>query len=512
VSDSPNLQNIDTLIYVLNGASRELTNVIRSVAKVLNLDQDVELLISLRYFTEPHIEGAIEGKSRRVVCGYYNPEKKQLALSYLCLIDGKKLNFDRLFETIAHELIHHCQYTCATSSCREICEVSISIDKGREINEMLPYELRPHEIEAYEKQDVLADEIRRILGDEIKTLVQKLDVTLRPPLHLIQQHFSRDMCLSFSPLLCRNIMEALINRFVDKNKVRDKLIQISNYYKDRRIVDEIKRMISDVEALIESHVSHSLDSFKRLYKEEVFIDSIFLTSSACINNNESKFTGVITTNSDFVLILTLNMESPLATMKLKPLERISILEFFEKFKYDSPSRAELQQVYMNSRTNDLSIHLRKVSCSKLLRSIAKHVCNTKRGVSKDLKGLTGLIQLLNAGKDTVIEQIKLNSLNVELIKIRTKTTEDSTLEALICNNKITIKGRELNTLEILKAIINAETADKNVAEVLNEYFIDDLNNYAEEKARAKLELEELGIILEELKTKIINEFKVETNN
>jgi hypothetical protein len=499
MSESLNLQNIDTLIHVLNEVSRELTNVIKSVNKTLNLDQDVELLISLRYFTEPRIEGAIEGESRRVICGYYNPEVKQIVLSYLCLIDGEELNFNRLFETIAHELIHHCQYTCATSSCREICEVSISIDKCHEIKEMLPYGLRPHEIEAYKKQDALADVIRRILGDEIKTLVQKLDATLRPPLHLIQQHLSRNLCLSFSPLFCRNSVETLINRFVDKNKVRDKLVQISNYYKDQRIVDEIKRMISDVEALIESYVSHFLDSFKRLYKEGVFIDSIFLTSSTCIGNNESKFTGVITTNSDFVLILTLNIESPLATIKLKPLERVSILEFFEKFKYVPPSSIGLQQVYMNSRINDLSMHLRKVSCSKLLRSIAKHLCDAKKGISKDLKGLIGLIQLLNAGEDTVVEQIKLNSLNVELIRIRTKTAKDSTLEALLCNNRITIKGRELDMLEVLKAIINAEATDKNVAEALNEHFVDDLNNYAEEKARAKLVLEELSRILKELK-------------
>jgi hypothetical protein len=499
MSGSPNSRNIDTLIHVLNEVSRELTNVIKSVNKTLNLDQDVELLISLRYFTEPHIEGAMEGESRGVICGYYNPEVKQIVLSYLCLIDDKELNFNRLFGTIAHELIHHCQYTCTTSSCREICRVNISIEEGYRIKEVLPYGLRPHEIEAYDKQDALADEIRRILGDEIKTLIQKLDVTLRPPLHLIHQHLSRNLCLSFSPLLCGNIMEALINMFVDKNKVRDKLIQTSNYYKDQRIADEIKRMISNVEALIGSYVSHSLDSFKRLYKEDAFIDSIFLTSSTCINNNESKLTGVITTNSDYVLILTLNMESPLATIALKPLERISVLEFFEKFKYDLPSRAGLQQVYMNSRTNDLSMHLRKVSCSEVLRSIAKHVCNTKRRISKDLKELVGLLQLLNAGKDTIVEQIKLNSLNVELIRIRIKITEDSTLEVLLCNNRITIKGRELDMLEVLRAIINAETADKNVAEVLNGYFVDDLNNYAEEKARAKLELEELSKILKELK-------------
>jgi hypothetical protein len=490
-----NLQNILTLIYVLKEASKELTNLINSIAEILNLDPSLELVISLRNFIEPQVEDASEGESRERICGYYNPEKKQIVLSYPCLINGAELDLDRLFRTIAHELVHHCQYTCTTNSCREICRVNISIEEGYRIKEVLPYGLRPHEIEAYEKQDILADEIRRVLRDRIKALVQKLDVTLRPPLHLVQQHLSRNLCLSFSPPLCRNIMEALINRFVDRNKVRDRLIQILNYYKDQRIVDEIKCMISNVEDLIESYVSHSLDSFKRLYKEYVFIDSIFLTSSTCINNNETKLTGVIITNSDFVLISNLNMESPLATIGLKPLERVSILEFFEKFKYVPPSSIGLQQIYMNSRTNDLSIRLSEVSCDNVLRSIAKHLRDAKREISKDLKGLIGLIQLLNAGKDTVVEQIKLNSLNVELIRIRTKTAEDSTLEALLFNNRITIKERELDMLEVLRAIINADTTDKNVAEVLNGYFVDDLSNYAGVKAIAKLVLGEPSRLL-----------------
>ena len=181
MSESLNLQNIDTLIHVLNEVSRELTNVIKSVNKTLNLDQDVELLISLRYFTEPCIEGAIEGESRRVICGYYNPEVKQIVLSYLCLIDGEELNFNRLFETIAHELIHHCQYTCATSSCREICEVSISIDKCHEIKEMLPYGLRPHEIEAYKKTGRLSRCNQAYIGGRDKNACPKTRCNTKTP-------------------------------------------------------------------------------------------------------------------------------------------------------------------------------------------------------------------------------------------------------------------------------------------------------------------------------------------
>jgi isocitrate dehydrogenase kinase/phosphatase len=102
---------------------------------------------------------------------------------------------------------------------------------------------------------------------------------------------------------------------------------------------------------------------------------------------------------------------------------------------------------------------------------------------------------------------------MELIRIRIKTAENSTLEALLCNNRITIKDRELDMLEVLKAIINAEITDKNIAEALNEYFVDDLNNYVEEKAREKLlkELISRIPIPRGLKIEIVNEFKVETN-
>jgi hypothetical protein len=113
--DSFNLQNTLTLIYVLKEASKELTNLINSIAEILNLDPSLELVISLRNFIEPQVEGTSEGESRERICGYYDPEKKQIVLSYPCLINGAELDLDRLFRTIAHELVHHCQYTCTTN-------------------------------------------------------------------------------------------------------------------------------------------------------------------------------------------------------------------------------------------------------------------------------------------------------------------------------------------------------------------------------------------------------------
>jgi len=48
------------------------------------------------------------------------------------------------------------------------------------------------------------------------------------------------------------------------------------------------------------------------------IDFTFFTSSRCIDS-ESRLIVIITTNRDIVLVLTLNVESPLATIELKPL-------------------------------------------------------------------------------------------------------------------------------------------------------------------------------------------------
>jgi hypothetical protein len=72
-----NLQNTLTLIYVLKEASKELTNLINSIAEILNLDPSLELVISLRNFIEPQVEDASEGEPRERICGYYNPEKSR---------------------------------------------------------------------------------------------------------------------------------------------------------------------------------------------------------------------------------------------------------------------------------------------------------------------------------------------------------------------------------------------------------------------------------------------------
>jgi hypothetical protein len=108
-----------------------LTNLLREVTKTFNPDSDVELIVSLEDLREAQVENPKDdysGKGREV-CGYYDSSRKWIVLFYPCLIGDRGLDFDRLFEIIMHELIHHRQYTCTGSTCREVCEIGLSIDE-----------------------------------------------------------------------------------------------------------------------------------------------------------------------------------------------------------------------------------------------------------------------------------------------------------------------------------------------------------------------------------------------
>jgi len=63
--------------------------------------------------------------------------------------------------TLAHELIHHCQFACHTNVCRSICEYWLNPEEADEIDLQVPYNLRPYEIEAYGKDKSLCDKINR---------------------------------------------------------------------------------------------------------------------------------------------------------------------------------------------------------------------------------------------------------------------------------------------------------------------------------------------------------------
>ena len=82
------------------------------------------------------------------------------------------INKDTLAETLAHELVHHCQFTCRAGTCKEICTISLNPEDAEEIREILPYDERPYEVEAYSKDEALANRIKSVAG--FKEIVSRI--------------------------------------------------------------------------------------------------------------------------------------------------------------------------------------------------------------------------------------------------------------------------------------------------------------------------------------------------
>ncbi len=87
------------------------------------------------------------------IYAWYDPEKRAIFI-YTDLPE------EMFCISLAHELIHHCQYTCHSEKCKNIREYWLNIDEAREIDESIPYNLRPHEIEAYTKDEEFCRRIK----------------------------------------------------------------------------------------------------------------------------------------------------------------------------------------------------------------------------------------------------------------------------------------------------------------------------------------------------------------
>jgi hypothetical protein len=132
-------------------------------------------LISLELFEERDKEGVSKDKGVKVIiCGYYDPNKRLIVISLPCVI-----NKGTLAETLAHELVHHCQFTCRTGACKEICVISLNPKEAEEIREMLPYSIRPYEVEAYNNEERVVWRIRNLEEfEDLEELIKRLYNTL----------------------------------------------------------------------------------------------------------------------------------------------------------------------------------------------------------------------------------------------------------------------------------------------------------------------------------------------
>ena len=184
------------VLKTLRELSRCLTSFTRDVCGNLNLDENLRVIPSLRMFVEHEIKGFTKADFRAevktivdecvekemIICGYYDPKRKVIVLSIPCILNkGNEIN--KFCNTLAHELIHHCQFTCHSSSCKDICKYWLNPDEGKEIDETIPYNLRPHEIEAYTKDEEFCKKIKEMKGfneiiDKIKDTEAKVNEVL----------------------------------------------------------------------------------------------------------------------------------------------------------------------------------------------------------------------------------------------------------------------------------------------------------------------------------------------
>ena len=79
--------------------------------------------------------------------------------------------------------------------------------------------------------------------------------------------------------------------------------------------------------------------------------------------------------------------------------------------------------------------------------------------------------MLGTEKGIEVEHIELRGLDKELIRIKTEAEKDVVKEILICNNKIALNDKELHITDAIKAITSLNTENKEISEILKQYFV-----------------------------------------
>jgi hypothetical protein len=261
----------------LEEVSSKLTEFVRRVCERLGLDPYVAVLASYRRFYEEDFELLREEWPRehtREVCGYYDPKRKLIVISVPSLMEGGGLA-ERLARTLAHELVHHCQFTGGG-----LCEAHLDPELAERARAMLPYDVRPHEVEAYDKQNGLINVLQRTEGfEKIINSVSRLSLSLNISLSCMNPfklyNLAYSLTYNFKRIIGKETILSIINDIIEnlkeiaeeeclKREVNSLINEINSKLEDIPTVSNIiqKRMQSfNVKAL----VVQPADSGLRIY-------------------------------------------------------------------------------------------------------------------------------------------------------------------------------------------------------------------------------------------------------
>jgi len=158
------------LLKILNEHSAKLIELAKAICRNLNITEDLRIILVFKHFyeheakeykskskpAEKDVKTIVDERIERgfVIEGLYDPKKRAIILP---ILDPPR----DICTTLAHELIHHCQFACHTNACRSICEYWLNPEEVDEIDLQVPYSLRPYEIEAYGKDKSLCNKISK---------------------------------------------------------------------------------------------------------------------------------------------------------------------------------------------------------------------------------------------------------------------------------------------------------------------------------------------------------------
>jgi len=500
----------DNLYQVLAKASNRLTELVRDFAKRKGLDPSVEVEISLKRFIEPEVEEGSEAP-RIIICGYYAPVNKRIVLSYPC-IASEPDHVTASLKVLAHELIHHCQYTCSTQLCKGMCKESLTIDEALKIREMLPYLLRPHEIEAYTKQDSVADEIREVIGSEVETIIRRLNASLWLPTKEIAKQFSEISNL-YSNIRSTHIgkpnlsspltqfVENLLNRFVGREAVARSIDTALSAVEDKGIRKWIERELS-----IDNFILSYTDALSKLcWDKSVEVTSIVIVPVQI--NGKARPEIFIVTDAGFAISFMLDADAPLATIKLKPLIKLSLLSLSQYL--NSLKDIYLLHLANHDRSSDFDVRIHTdLNEQEILKEIINEMQCNEMMSSETIEKLICMLTPALMGESIVIKRLTIQDANKELIRVRSIVKNSIINEVLLCGGKVRVGDKELDKERVVKFLLNPESADKEFVEAFNNHInqrtaieVSTREALIKELKELKKELQELKKMLQETEKK-----------